>query len=157
MCQKHEKTIKWQLYIFRLGPQKKQRNQELTTVQLKLYVSDGKAHYLHICKKWSWHASQHITVNFYSKECLIRVWFVDISTYWSSRVPFSKNNVLHLQVILIFLKKDFFFLTGIPVFITKSTLKSCFCKHSCIQKVFSCKKDLLQQSNNQVLILCITA
>ena len=87
--------------------------------------------------------------NLYSNKCLIRVWFVAISTYCSSTVPFSTNNVLHLQVMVIFPKQHFFFLCGLPVFSTEFTLQSCFCNHSCIQKFFFCKKDLLQQSNNQ--------
>lgn len=64
-------------------------------------------------------------------------------------VPYSTNNVLHLQVMLIFLKQHFFFLCGLPVFSPENALKSCFCNHSCIQKFFFCKKELLQQSNNQ--------
>lgn len=85
----------------------------------------------------------------YSNKCLIRVWFVAISTYCSSRVSFSTNNVLHLQVMVIFLKQQFLFLSGLPVFSTEFVLQSCFCNHSCIQKFLFCKKDLLQQSNNQ--------
>lgn len=87
--------------------------------------------------------------NLYSNKCLIKVWFVAMSTYCSSRVPFSTNNVLHLQVMVIFLKQHFFFLCGLPVFSTEFALQSCFCNHSCIQKFFSSKKYLLQQSINQ--------
>lgn len=94
--------------------------------------------------------------NLYSNKCFIKVWFVAISTYCSSRVPFFTNNALHLQVMVIFLKQHFFFLCGLPVFSTELALQSCFCNHSCIQKFFSCKKYLLQQSI-KVLILCITA
>lgn len=62
---------------------------------------------------------------------------------------FSTNNVLHLQVMFIFLKQHSFFFCGLPVFSTEFALQSCFCNHSCIQKIFFCMKELLQQSNNQ--------